>query len=356
MADALALDAVVKRFGDQAVVDGVTLLVRPGEMVCLLGPSGCGKSTTLRLVAGFESLDAGRVRLGGADVSRLPPEKRDIGFMFQSYALFPHMTVAANVGFGLRMRGVPRARRAAAVEEALALVRLEGLADRLPRQLSGGQQQRVALARAIAFRPRLLLLDEPLSNLDAGLRETLRDEIRRVQKDTGLTALFVTHDQSEALAIADRVAIMRAGKVVQFDTPAAVYARPADAFVAGFIGQANLLPGVVEAVRENAVTVRMATGERLDGSGQGLAAGAAVLAVVKADRVKLHRTGPDAAAGGLPARVEAAVFTGPTRHYTLATDAGTRLIAVASSAEAPPLAPGEGVFASWSPADCVVIA
>lgn len=352
MADALELDGIVKRYGGQAVVDGVSLRVQPGEMVCLLGPSGCGKTTTLRIVAGFESLDGGRVHLAGADVSRLPPEKRDIGFMFQSYALFPHMSVAENVGFGLRMRRVPRTRRAAAVEEALALVRLEGLADRLPRQLSGGQQQRVALARAIAFRPRLLLLDEPLSNLDAGLREMLRDEIRRVQKDTGVTALFVTHDQSEALAIADRVAIMRGGKVVQFDTPATVYARPADPFVAGFIGQANLLPGVIETIRGTAVTVRMANGDRLDGVGAPAVDGAAVLAVIKADRVKLD---PDAG-GGLPARVEAAVFTGPTMHYTLATVAGTRLIAVASSAETPAFVPGQTVSAHWAPADCLVIA
>ncbi|MGI4943966.1 MAG: ABC transporter ATP-binding protein, partial [Janthinobacterium lividum] len=328
------------------------LRVQPGEMVCLLGPSGCGKTTTLRIVAGFESLDAGRVQLAGMDVSRLPPERRDIGFMFQSYALFPHMTVAENVGFGLRMRRVPRARRAAAVEEALALVRLEGLADRLPRQLSGGQQQRVALARAIAFRPRLLLLDEPLSNLDAGLRETLRDEIRRVQKDTGVTALFVTHDQSEALAIADRVAIMRGGKVVQFDTPATVYARPADPFVAGFIGQANLLPGVIETIQGATVTVRMANGDVLDGIGQPAAKGAAVLAVIKADRVKLDPSGND----GLTARVEAAVFTGPTMHYILTTLAGTRLIAIASSAETPAFAPGQTVTAHWLPADCLVIA
>jgi putative spermidine/putrescine transport system ATP-binding protein len=320
--------------------------------VCLLGPSGCGKTTTLRIVAGFESLDAGAVRLAGVDVSRLSPERRDIGFMFQSYALFPHMTVAANVGFGLRMRGVPRARRGTAVEEALALVRLDGLADRLPRQLSGGQQQRVALARAIAFRPRLLLLDEPLSNLDAGLRETLRDEIRRVQKDTGVTAVFVTHDQSEALAIADRVAIMRGGKVVQFDTPHAVYTRPADPFVAGFIGQANLLPGVVQMVQENAVTVRMAGGEVLHGIGQGQVSGGSVLAVVKADRVRL---GPAGGEDGLAARVEAAVFTGPTMHYTLSTPAGTRLIAAASSAE-PAVVPGQMVTARWLPADCLVIA
>ena len=351
MADALELDGIVKRYGGQAVVDGVSLRVQPGEMVCLLGPSGCGKTTTLRIVAGFESLDAGRVQLAGMDVSRLPPERRDIGFMFQSYALFPHMTVAENVGFGLRMRRAPRARRAAAVEEALALVRLEGLADRLPRQLSGGQQQRVALARAIAFRPRLLLLDEPLSNLDAGLREMLRDEIRRVQKDTGVTALFVTHDQSEALAIADRVAIMRGGKVVQFDTPATVYARPADPFVAGFIGQANLLPGVIETTQGTTVTVRMANGEMLEGIGQPAVNGAAVLAVIKADRVKLDPSG----GGGLTARVEAAVFTGPTMHYTLATLAGTRLIAVASSAEAPAFAPGQTVTAHWAPADCLVI-
>ncbi len=352
MADALELDGIVKRYGGQAVVDGVSLRVQPGEMVCLLGPSGCGKTTTLRIVAGFESLDAGRVRLAGMDVSRLPPERRDIGFMFQSYALFPHMTVADNVGFGLRMRRQSRARRATAVEEALALVRLEGLADRLPRQLSGGQQQRVALARAIAFRPRLLLLDEPLSNLDAGLRETLRDEIRRVQKDTGVTALFVTHDQSEALAIADRVAIMRGGKVVQFDTPATVYARPADPFVAGFIGQANLLPGVIETTQGTTVTVRMANGDVLNGICQPAAKGAAVLAVIKADRVKLAPIGN----GGLTARVEAAVFTGPTIHYTLATLAGTRLIAVASSAETPALAPGQTVTAHWMHADCLVIA
>ena len=352
MADALELDGIAKRYRGHAVVDGVSLQVQPGEMVCLLGPSGCGKTTILRIVAGLETLDAGRVRLAGMDVSRLPPERRDIGLMFQSYALFPHMTVAANVGFGLRMRGVPRTRRAAAVEEALALVRLDGLAARLPRQLSGGQQQRVALARAIAFRPRLLLLDEPLSNLDAGLREALRDEIRRVQKDTGVTALFVTHDQGEALAIADRVAVMRAGKVVQFDTPAAVYTRPADPFVAGFIGQANLLPGVVETVREDGVTMRTPNGEMLDGVGQGTVRGAAVLAVVKADRVKL---GP-AGGGGLAARVEAAVFTGPTLHYTLSTLAGTRLIAVASSAEDGAFAPGQLVTARWSPSDCLVIA
>ncbi len=351
MADALELDGIAKRYRGTAVVDGVSLRVQPGEMVCLLGPSGCGKTTTLRIVAGFEDLDAGCVRLGGMDVSRMPPERRNIGFMFQSYALFPHMTVAANVGFGLRMRRVPRAQRAAAVEEALALVRLDGLAGRLPRQLSGGQQQRVALARAIAFRPRLLLLDEPLSNLDAGLRETLRDEIRRVQKDTGVTALFVTHDQSEALAIADRVAVMRAGKVVQFDTPATIYTRPADPFVAGFIGQANLLPGVAETVQGREVTVRSANGELLDGIGQGVASGAAVLAVVKADRVKLGPAGDD----GLAARVEAVVFTGPTLHYTLATPAGTRLIAIASSAEAA-FAPGQMVAARWSPTDCLVIA
>ena len=336
---------MTKRYRGQAVVDGVSLRVREGEMVCLLGPSGCGKTTTLRIVGGFEGVDAGQVRLAGADVTRLAPEKRDIGFMFQSYALFPHMSVRDNVGFGLRMRGVRGAARTAQVDDALALVQLEGLADRLPRQLSGGQQQRVALARAIAFRPRLLLLDEPLSNLDAGLREVLRDEIRRVQQATGLTALFVTHDQAEALAIADRVAVMRAGRVVQFDTPSAVYGQPADPFVAGFIGQANLLPAVAEG---NAV-LRLASGEVV----RGMAAppGTAVLAVVKADRVRLAPNGP-----GLPARVDGATFAGPTMHYTLTTAAGTRLIATASSTDGPRFAAGDPVMADWSPADCLVIA
>ncbi len=351
MPEALELDAITKRFRDQAVVDGVSLRVRDGELVCLLGPSGCGKTTTLRIVAGFEGVDAGRVRLAGTDVTGLPPEKRDIGFMFQSYALFPHMTVTENVGFGLRMRGIRGKVRAASVAEALTLVRLEGLGGRLPRQLSGGQQQRVALARAIAFRPRLLLLDEPLSNLDAGLREVLRDEIRRVQKDTGLTALFVTHDQAEALAIADRVAVMRAGRVVQFDTPAAVYARPADPFVAGFIGQANLLPATLDSVTGAEIMIRTSAGEALRGVGQGLVPGA-VLAVVKADRVKLAA---GSAGMGLPARIDNATFTGPTMHYTLTTQAGTKLIATASSAETTPFAPGDPVTASWDAADCLVL-
>lgn len=347
------LDGIVKRYNGQAVVDGVSLQVRQGEMVCLLGPSGCGKTTTLRIVGGFERVDAGRVLLSGTDVTSLAPEKRDIGFMFQSYALFPHMTVGENVGFGLRMRGVPRAARAKAVKQALALVRLDRFADRLPRQLSGGQQQRVALARAIAFRPRLLLLDEPLSNLDATLRETLRDEIRRVQQETGLTAVFVTHDQAEALAIADRVAIMQAGRVVQFDTPAAVYTRPATPFVAGFIGEANLLACTLEGAESGATLLRLATGEVLRGVGPAPAPGAAALAVVRADRVKLA---PAASGRGLEARIDMATFRGPTMHYVLTTRSGMRLVALVSSAEAPPFAPGDPVMAEWAPADCLVIA
>lgn len=350
MADALELDRVTKRYNGQPVVDGVSLRVRQGEMVCLLGPSGCGKTTTLRIVGGFESVDSGQVRLAGADMTRLAPEKRDIGFMFQNYALFPHMTVGENVGFGLRMRGVRRTERRARVAETLALVRLERLADRLPRQLSGGQQQRVALARAISFRPRLLLLDEPLSNLDAGLREVLRDEIRRVQQATGLTALFVTHDQGEALAVADRIAVMRAGRVVQFDTPAAIYGQPADPFVAGFIGQANLLPAVLERQGSGLAALRLLSGEPVHAAVSNAPIGAKVLAVVKADRVKLTLGGP-----GLVATVDGAVFTGPTMHYTLTTLHGTRLIAVASSTEAPRFAPGNAVVADWLAADCLVL-
>ena len=349
MADALELDGITKRYNGQAVVDGVSLRVRQGEMVCLLGPSGCGKTTTLRIVGGFESVDTGQVRLAGADVTRLAPEKRDIGFLFQSYALFPHMTVGENVGFGLRMRGIRRAARTAKVADALALVRLDGLADRLPKQLSGGQQQRVALARAIAFRPHLLLLDEPLSNLDASLRGVLRDEIRRIQQATGVAAVFVTHDQGEALAVADRIAVMRAGRVVQFDTPAVIYGRPADPFVAGFIGQANLLPATVERDGDGAL-LRLTTGETLPAAITAAAGGAKVLAVIKADRVRLTAAGP-----GLRAKVEAATFTGPTMHYALATADGTRLIAVASSTEAPRFALGDAVSADWEVADCLVL-
>ena len=241
----LQIERLSKQYGPVTAVREVSLDVRDGEFVVLLGPSGCGKTTTLRMIAGFVAPTGGRVLLGGSDVTTLPPWKRNAGMVFQSYALFPHLTVAENVAFGLEMRSVPKADIPARIAEALRMVRLDGLAERLPRNLSGGQQQRVALARALVIRPDVLLLDEPLSNLDAKLRETVRVEIRELQKKLGITTVMVTHDQEEALIMADRLVVMSEGQVRQVGSQRDLYERPADRFVAGFVGRSNLLAGRV---------------------------------------------------------------------------------------------------------------
>jgi putative spermidine/putrescine transport system ATP-binding protein len=230
-----------KRYGKVAAVDGVDLELAEGEFFTLLGPSGSGKTSLLRLIAGFERPDAGRVELRGEDVTLRPPYARDVNTVFQDYALFPHMTVGENIGYGLRVKRVPRASRRAQVEQALAMVRLGGLADRRPAQLSGGQRQRVALARAIVNQPEVLLLDEPLGALDLKLRQEMQLELKRIQQQVGITFLYVTHDQEEALTMSDRVAVLRGGRVEQVGTPVEVYERPASDFVAGFIGVSNLL-------------------------------------------------------------------------------------------------------------------
>jgi len=239
----LDLIDVVKRFGGHAAVDGASLSVKDGEIVALLGPSGCGKTTTLRLIAGFESLDAGTIAVGGADIAKLPPYRRDIGLVFQDYALFPHLTVADNIHYGMKQRGLPKTEQDNRRRELLRLTRLEGLDGRRPQALSGGQQQRVALARALAISPKLLLLDEPLSNLDAKLRETLRIELREILRAVGTTTLVVTHDQTEAIGLADRIALMNRGRIVQTGTAREIYEEPATRFVAEFIGQSIWFPG-----------------------------------------------------------------------------------------------------------------
>ncbi|MBL8692143.1 MAG: ABC transporter ATP-binding protein [Rhodospirillaceae bacterium] len=241
----LRLEHLSKSFGATVAVRDVTLDVGDGEFLVLLGPSGCGKTTTLRMIAGFIAPTAGRVHLGGREITALPPWKRNAGIVFQSYALFPHLTVAENVAFGLEMRKLSKAEIAPKVAEALRLVRLDHLGERLPRQLSGGQQQRVALARALAIRPDVLLLDEPLSNLDAKLRETVRIEIRELQRQLGITTVMVTHDQEEALIMADRLVVMSEGEVKQVGTQRELYEQPANRFVAGFVGRSNFLAGTM---------------------------------------------------------------------------------------------------------------
>jgi len=246
-AASLTLRALSKRFDDgHLAVREMDLHVEPGEMIALLGPSGCGKTTTLRMIAGFLTASSGDILLDGSSILEVPAHRRDMGIVFQSYALFPHLTVARNVRFGLEMRRVPEAAAGRRVAEILRLVKLEDFAERLPRNLSGGQQQRVALARALAIHPRLLLLDEPLSNLDAALRQDMAREIRILQRDGGITAIVVTHDQSEAMAMADRLVVMRDGKVEQIGRQEDLYERPATPFVAGFIGQSNLVTGRLE--------------------------------------------------------------------------------------------------------------
>ncbi|GGH20865.1 ABC transporter ATP-binding protein [Alsobacter metallidurans] len=251
----IALERLTKRYGDHLAVDALDLAVEKGEFISLLGPSGCGKTTTLQMIAGFVEPTGGRVMLDGVDLGAMKPNRRGLGIVFQSYALFPHMTAAENVAFGLEMRDVPRAEREKRVAETLALVGLSGFADRYPKRMSGGQQQRVALARALVIKPAILLLDEPLSNLDAKLREEMQIELRSIQRISGATTILVTHDQAEAMALSDRIVLMNKGRVEQIARPDEAYARPASAFVANFLGKTNLLNGAIESTPQGPVLV-----------------------------------------------------------------------------------------------------
>ena len=316
-----------KRFGDAAALRAFDLDVHGGEFISLLGPSGCGKSTALNCVAGLLEPDEGTILLDDLDLARVPPERRGFGMVFQNYALFPHLTVARNVAFGLEMMRVPRDAIGRRVAQALALVHLEGLGDRYPAQMSGGQQQRVALARALVIEPRLLLLDEPLSNLDAKLRLEMRLEIRRLHQALGLTTLYVTHDQEEALSLSDRIALMEAGTVRQMGTPEEVYRRPESAFVANFLGYRNLIDVTVERRQDGRVGVAAPGGLTLLGTPVGnVPVGSAAVAAIRPEDVEIVRA-ESAADHGLAARVELAEFLGGVFECVLSAGAGFRLIA-----------------------------
>ncbi|MBD3847577.1 ABC transporter ATP-binding protein [Bosea sp. SSUT16] len=344
----ISLQNVTKRYGNLTTVDRVSLDIGQGEFVAFLGPSGCGKTTTLRMIAGLTLASEGSIRFGTRDVTDLPPYLRNAGLVFQGYALFPHMTVAQNVAFGLEMRGVDRTQAQRRVQEALALVKLDHFADRLPKQLSGGQQQRVALARAIVYEPEVLLLDEPLSALDAKLRHEVRTDLRRLQSRLGLTTIFVTHDQDEAIAVADRVVVMSAGKVEQVGTPREIYQRPANRFVAEFIGLTNIFAGSIEA-GGNFLTEG---GERFAVSSERGAAGVTAFAV-RPEQISLHNGLGSSAApglGALLATVEDVIYRGSLTEVVVRTSSGMPIVVHRQNAELPSeneLRPGQPVVASW---------
>ncbi|THF57392.1 ABC transporter ATP-binding protein [Ollibium composti] len=326
--NAIEIRGVRKVFGagENAVValDTVSVPIRENEFFTLLGPSGCGKTTLLRLIAGFDYPSAGEILLYGDDIAPLPPFKRPVNTVFQSYALFPHMTVAENIGFGLEMLDRPKAEVKARVAEMLKLVRMEQLANRRTSQISGGQQQRVALARALAPQPKVLLLDEPLSALDYKLRKDMQIELKRLQGETGITFIFVTHDQEEALTMSDRIAVMSAGKILQVGAPRDIYDRPAERFVADFIGESNFLKGEIAGTAGGRATVRLSSGAEIPASlPEGFSPSGAVTIVVRPEHAQLAAANGDASLSGT---VENVVYLGTDTHFHLRLDDGSPFI------------------------------
>ena len=340
---AVELTDLTRVYGAMRALDSLTLHVEPGEMVALLGPSGCGKTTALRILAGLDQQTSGTVNVGGKDLSNVPANKRDMGMVFQAYSLFPHLTVLDNVAFGLKLRGKDRSTRRARAQEMLELVGLAPHGNRYASQLSGGQQQRVALARALAIEPAVLLLDEPLSALDAKVRVQLRDEIRRVQLEVGTTTLFVTHDQEEALAVADRVGVMNAGRMEQLATPTELYNSPASAFVASFVGLSNSLPAHVGEQTAQVLGHRLPVLEgSVDGAGR---------ALVRPEAISLRA---DATGNG---KVVSVGFLGPISKVQFTMDGDEQVMfAQVSSAAASQLRPGDSVAVEIDPAPVLVVA
>ena len=350
MTQALTIDRITAHYGPTKVLEDLSLSVGEGELVSLLGASGCGKTTTLRLVAGFLEPTAGTIRLGDTDLTRLPAHRRDIGLVFQNYALFPHLSVRDNVAFGLKQRGIATGERRRRSDAMLDRVGLSHLADRLPAALSGGQKQRVALARALVIEPPLLMFDEPLSNLDARLRVDMRVEIRQLQRANGTTALYVTHDQEEAFSISDRVAIMHQGRIMQLDRPETLYQRPANAFVAGFVGFENLIPLTVTARAGDAVTATTQGGGSLTLSQDRL--GPIPDRFTLATRPEGLQVTADPDAPGLPATLGLRTYLGRSYQYQTTGGAG-RLLAGGPLFQ--PFEPGAAVRLVPNPDHCAIL-
>ena len=360
----IEIDHVVKRFDDFVAVDDADFSIGQGEFFSLLGPSGCGKTTTLRMIAGFEQPTSGAVRLDGIDVSKVPPNKRDVNTVFQQYALFPHMNVFDNVAFGPQSKKVDKATIKTRVTEMLEVVRLTEFASRRPAQLSGGQQQRVALARALVNLPKALLLDEPLGALDLKLRHAMQFELKRIQREVGITFVYVTHDQEEALTMSDRIAVMNDGRVEQIGTPTEIYDNPATVFVAGFIGQANLWPATVVERSNDTATVTALGGATLSATCHGnvstsaLQSGNAATLMVRPERIAIAVSQPAQSTENqsVQATVTDLTFQGPIVRLALVASDGSPIIAnVDPDTDLPLLRPGDSVWATWNRAAACVL-
>ena len=347
----VAVHDLAKRYGAVTAVDRVSLDVTSGEFLALLGPSGSGKTTILMSIAGFEFPDQGRILIGGEDVTWTPPHRRNLGMVFQRYTLFPHMSVLENIAFPLKMRRIGRAERERQAQDALLTVRLGQLGDRMPTQLSGGQQQRVALARAIVYHPRVLLMDEPLSALDRNLREEMQVEIKQLQRRIGVTVLFVTHDQTEALTMADRVVVLDRGRLQQLGTPRELYEAPATPFVAGFVGETNLCAGTVREVATagERVSVTLDGGQAVDATAaMTLPAGARISVALRPERLRVAEQGKD----GMPATVVEVIYAGNATTLLLNAAGGQRLRArIPAGARLHEPQPGAAVALTWLPSD-----
>jgi spermidine/putrescine transport system ATP-binding protein len=344
----IRLIGLTKRFDDVVAVDGISLDIDRGHFFALLGPSGCGKTTTLRMIGGFEEPTEGRIELGGVDVAPLPPYKRDVNTVFQSYALFPHLSIFENVAFGLRRRGVKKGDLRTRVIEALELVGLAGLERRKPRQLSGGQQQRIALARALVNRPRVLLLDEPLGALDLKLRKEMQLELKRIQNEVGITFVHVTHDQEEAMTMADRIVIMNGGRIEQLGTPSELYESPRTAFVAGFLGVSNLLEGT--AVDEE--RVKLSDGSEVQCPREVLKGRVGTVQIgVRPEKLRIG----EGEANSLSGTVTESAYIGVSTQYILDTPAGPVTVYVQNDRTGSQVATGERLTLSWSPESTFVV-
>jgi spermidine/putrescine ABC transporter ATP-binding subunit len=347
---------VSKQYGSVIAADQIDLTIEEGEFFSLLGPSGCGKTTVLRLIAGFIHPDQGSILVGGQRVETVPPEKRNVGMVFQNYALFPHLTVAGNIAFGLSVKHVSKDEIQGRVAEMLDLVRLKGLGDRFPRQLSGGQQQRVALARALITRPSVLLLDEPLAALDKQLRSQMQVELRELQRELGITTFFVTHDQEEAMTLSDRIAVMKEGQIIQIGYPSEVYERPLTKFISNFLGSSNFFEGSLESCEKGLARVQVRPELVFTaGCDVPLSVGQPLTLAVRPEKVRLFSRVPDLP-NVIPAKVEHLVYMGTSTTYLLQPEQGERITVFAQNeGSTPDFELGERVYAAWEPDSCFLL-